>query len=324
MPKSPSPLRISVDRTSTVPAYRQLADELRYRIATGDLALGTRLPTVAEGGKLWRVNLHTVRRAYEILAGEGLVDMQRGRGTTVIAKASLAPAGAREGAGAFADWAAAHATREFGLTAAEFADLITASHAKGKGGQDVPIVECSDHQAGDLAAQLSASWKTKTRGWSLERPDEPPAGPFVATYFHYNDIRRRWPHRMKDAFFISIRPADVLRERLKAFGRGKDAPKVHLVERDESMARSIAADVSQLLPSRRYMLVTDVIKDQVAAFKLSEGEYYLFSPRLWAALRPAQRAAANTAEVEYTIAEDEQLRVARHFSWQPATAQTPS
>lgn len=316
MSKMAAPLRIAIDRRSSVPAYRQLAEELRYRIATGNLGIGARLPTVANGGKIWGVNLHTVRRAYEVLASEGLVEMQRGRGTIVIAKAPASPAPAREGIGAFAEWAAAHASREFGLMPAEFADLIAATRSEPFRARDVPIVECSEHQADQLARLLQRRWQAETRGWSLERAGEPPAGPFVATLFHYNDIRRRWPHRMKDAIFISIHPSGDLREKLKSFGKRKGPVAVRLVERDEPMARSIAADVSTLLPSPRYRLETYVFKGPVKSLSLSGDEFYLFSPRLWADLSKAQHALPNTADVEYVIADDEQMRVAHRFGWQ--------
>jgi len=314
MSAAPKPPKLRIDRGSTVPAYRQLADELRYRIATGDLTIGARLPTVAEGATLWGVNLHTVRHAYGQLAAEGMIDMQRGRGTTVIARVPVG-ATAPGGVSAFVDWVTARAAQDFGLAPADLADLITANRGAPTRARALCVAECSEHQASHLAAQLETRWGIETTGWSLDWADEPPPGPFVATLFHYNDIRQRWPHRMKDAMFISIRPARALEETLKRFGRRRGPLRICLVERDESMARSMAADVSVLLPSARYSLTPLVVKGPPGKMTLPDDALYLFSPRLWADVPADLRDQANTAEVEYDIPTEEHARLAHHFGW---------
>jgi len=314
MSAATKPPKLRIDRTSTVPAYRQLADELRYRIATGDLAIGARLPTVAQGATLWGVNLHTVRHAYGRLAAEGLIDMQRGRGTTVIARTPV-NATAPVGVSAFVDWVTARAAQDFGLAPADLADLITAKRGAPKRARELCVAECSEHQADHLARQLAVRWDIEASGWSLDWADEPPPGPFVATLFHYNDIRQRWPHRMKDAVFIAIRPSQELEETLRRFGRWRGPLRICLVERDESMARSMAADVSVLLPSRRYALTPLVVKGPPGKMNLPDDALYLFSPRLWAEVPDEMRRHTNTAEVVYEIPPEEHVRLAHHFGW---------
>ncbi len=311
----PSP-HIEIDRASAVPVYRQIADALRYRIATGDIEIGTRLPTVHEGSRLWRINLHTVRRAYAELASDGMVQMQRGRGTVVMARAPVPHTVSHDGVGAFVEWAASRAALEHGLSRAEFADLITATSPPRAAQRGVFVLECSEHQARQLAGEIARRWGVKTRGWSLEWADEPAVGPFIATYFHYNDIRRRWPHRMKDAVFVSIRPSQALGQALRKFGRRPGPVNVRLVEREETMARSIAADVSAILPSPRYKLAPQIIKGPLTRLQLEGGALYLFSPRLWASLSDKQRGRANALEVEYDIPGAEHARLAYRFGWQ--------
>jgi len=315
MPGPPKPKRIATDRTSSVPLYRQIAEALRYKIATGEVPIDARLPTITQGSRAWKVNLHTVRRAYAELAADGMVQMQRGRGTIVTARAPATHPTSREGVAAFVDWISSRAASEHGLSRTELADLIALTDAPANTGRGINVIECSAHQAEDLARELSAHWQVKTRGWSLERADEPGAGPFIATYFHYNDIRRRWPHRMKDAAFISIRPSAGLGQQLRSFGRRKGPLEIRLVEREETMASSIASDIKAILPSARYRLERDVAKGRLNDFNFKEGRLYLFSPRLWAALGDAQRSLPNALEVIYEIPDSEQSRLARHFGW---------
>lgn len=63
----------------------QIKQQLAYLIAGGRLQPGERLPDVRTLADRLGVNLHTVRRAYRMLAEDGLVEVRRGRGTHVLA-----------------------------------------------------------------------------------------------------------------------------------------------------------------------------------------------------------------------------------------------
>lgn len=67
------------------PRYAQLAELLRQRIARGAPAAGERLPSIEELAAEFDVARVTVRQALELLAREGLVSLQQGRGTFVTA-----------------------------------------------------------------------------------------------------------------------------------------------------------------------------------------------------------------------------------------------
>jgi GntR family transcriptional regulator len=75
--------RPSLDRTSTEPAYSQLAGLLREKIAGGELRPGERIPSVPELSATFGVASMTVRQAVEQLTKEGAVVRERGRGTFV-------------------------------------------------------------------------------------------------------------------------------------------------------------------------------------------------------------------------------------------------
>lgn len=76
---------------SPVPRYAQLADLLRQRIARGAWRTGDRLPSLDELVREFDVSRVTARQAVELLAREGLVSAQRGRGTFVTAAPPTGP-----------------------------------------------------------------------------------------------------------------------------------------------------------------------------------------------------------------------------------------
>lgn len=66
-----------------VALWRQIADAIRLDIVGGKLASGDKLPTEALLAERFSANRHTVRRALAVLAEEGVVIAEQGRGTFV-------------------------------------------------------------------------------------------------------------------------------------------------------------------------------------------------------------------------------------------------
>lgn len=67
----------------TVPVHHQIADELRGRIASGQLKPGDKLPTIAELANEWDCAPLTARKAIEVLREEGRITGGRGKAPTV-------------------------------------------------------------------------------------------------------------------------------------------------------------------------------------------------------------------------------------------------
>lgn len=84
----------TLDPHSGIPIYRQLLDQVRRLVASGQLAPGAELPSVRELAVAHAVNPMTVSKAYSLLEAEGLLQRNRGRPMTVSAgrkaQASLA------------------------------------------------------------------------------------------------------------------------------------------------------------------------------------------------------------------------------------------
>ena len=73
----------AIDRNSYEPAYAQLVRILRGQIAAGVFRPGDRLPSEAQLCERYGVSPMTVRRVVNILAGQGVVIAEQGRGTFV-------------------------------------------------------------------------------------------------------------------------------------------------------------------------------------------------------------------------------------------------
>ncbi|MER7212412.1 GntR family transcriptional regulator [Streptosporangium sp. NPDC000239] len=80
-----------IDHASYTPVYRQLAEILRQRIASGDLAPGEALPSETQLMQEFGIARITVREAMKALRAEGLVITARRRGSYVRGEGERVP-----------------------------------------------------------------------------------------------------------------------------------------------------------------------------------------------------------------------------------------
>jgi GntR family transcriptional regulator len=76
-------IAFKLDLKSGVPFYRQIIDQVKSAIVTGNITPGDRLPTVRQLAVDLSINPNTVSRAYMELELTGLVDTQMGSGTFI-------------------------------------------------------------------------------------------------------------------------------------------------------------------------------------------------------------------------------------------------
>ena len=88
-------MHLHLDHHSGEPIYRQIVEAVKFRIASGELVEGTKLPSIRELAGQLQVNMRTVGKAYQELEGAGLVVMQHGRGVFVTSPRATLPAGRR-------------------------------------------------------------------------------------------------------------------------------------------------------------------------------------------------------------------------------------
>jgi GntR family transcriptional regulator len=76
---------LTIQPNAPEPIYRQLVEQLRRLIASGQLTAGELLPSVRDVAGFHAVNPMTVSRAYSIAEAEGLLERLRGKGMAVAA-----------------------------------------------------------------------------------------------------------------------------------------------------------------------------------------------------------------------------------------------
>jgi DNA-binding transcriptional regulator YhcF (GntR family) len=283
-----------------MPLYHQIVQAIRWRIGTGELAPGGPLPGVREAAELWGVNYHTVRRAYQELAGAGWVNSQRGSGTHV---AEVRPAGDPERADDLRAWigsVAAVAAERYGLPPAALAELLLERQSVLR----VVMVECNRHQSALLARQLERALSVEAIPWSLEERGEPPHLPLIGTYFHHGEMRNRWPGRVADMHFVTLRTDAALAERVRPVAERRGASVLWLAERDIGTAHEMAAGVAALFAPD--LEVRPVVADPAELLAgLGEDELLLVAPRLWDDLPPEVRADERVFDVVPRIASED-------------------
>lgn len=94
---------ISIDSRSAVPPFEQLRVQLIEQVQSGELAAGTRLPTVRKLAEDLGLAPNTVARAYRELEADGFIETRGRNGTFVNAQGDAAARQAQDAARAYAD-----------------------------------------------------------------------------------------------------------------------------------------------------------------------------------------------------------------------------
>jgi DNA-binding transcriptional regulator YhcF (GntR family) len=304
---------VQLDAGGPIPIYHQIAEAIRYRIATGVLRPGQRLPAVRAAGRRWKVHFHTVRRAYQELARQGIVIITRGKGVSVGAHGP-GPQGATE---KFINRITREAARRFGLSPADLARrVLSAASAAAAPCGPVAVLECSLTQCQDLAQQIRRQFAVDVVPWPLSNPDPLPPGEIVATLFHCNELRQRCPERFAALHFASIRLDAGLASALSA----ADSRTTLLVcDPDPQMTRNIAADVAALFaasPGRPRI----VLGGDSAELRPARGRFYVLSPRRWGMLPESQHRRPDIIQARYVFDGRALLDLAARLGWPPTHA----
>src|SRR3954467_1072498 len=77
------PLAITIATGSPTPIYRQIADQIRRAVATGQLSPGEQLPSVRVLAEDLVINPNTVARTYADLVRDGILEAQKAKGVFV-------------------------------------------------------------------------------------------------------------------------------------------------------------------------------------------------------------------------------------------------
>jgi GntR family transcriptional regulator len=179
-----------VDRTSGVPAFRQVAADLREKIVSGQFAPGAKLPSEHDLVGTYGVSRPTIREAVDVLRGEGLVTSEHGRGVFVrppasiqrVARSRLSRDARERNRGAFLADAAAGGFAPSTSVKMRFepADARVAGHLAIDEGTEVTVRD-RVMRADGLAVQLAVSRLRRelTRGTAIEDVDTGSGGTYA-------------------------------------------------------------------------------------------------------------------------------------------------
>jgi GntR family transcriptional regulator len=81
-------LTFRLDRDSGIPAYLQIANQVREAIRFGWVLPGEQVPTVKDVAATSGLNPNTVLRAYRDLAADGVLEIRQGAGTFVAERSA--------------------------------------------------------------------------------------------------------------------------------------------------------------------------------------------------------------------------------------------
>ena len=126
-----APVLFSIHSGDGLPIYRQIVEQVKAAIASGRLKEGDQLPTHRDLARDLVIAPLTVKKAYDLLQGEGLISMAQGRGTFVSGRTAAAGPEAREDLAARLGGLVRQA-RLMGLSRDELKSLIERNWGKGK------------------------------------------------------------------------------------------------------------------------------------------------------------------------------------------------
>jgi DNA-binding transcriptional regulator YhcF (GntR family) len=310
-------MKIRLDRDSATPLYHQIVQAIRWRIGTGELRAGDLLPPVREAAELWKVNYHTVRRAYQELSQVGWIDSVQGAGTVVAAAPPLESATAGDELERWLDDVVSTATNRYNLRPEALAQRILERERVLR----VVMVECNVHQSTFLAEQLEQAWPVEAIPWSLDEPGEPPNLPLIGTYFHNAEMQSRWPHRVDDMRFVALWLDRKLEERVDAIAARRPIRTLRLVEQELGTAAEMAAGVSALL-SPHFNVTTEVGDPVELLATLAADELLLVAPRMWDRVPAEVRDDERVIDVRHVIIPDELQRTWNSLARSRTAAET--
>lgn len=144
-----------INQQLDIPIYQQLVDKIRAAVKAGTLVTGAQLPTVQELSDRLGVARGTVKRAYDELEHEGIIEKIRGRGTFICQQ--RLDSGSRKDRAMAAIDDLLDSLEDMGFSAGEvniFLDLKLRQRMEKISLLKVAVLECNPETLSQMAEQL--------------------------------------------------------------------------------------------------------------------------------------------------------------------------
>jgi DNA-binding transcriptional regulator YhcF (GntR family) len=211
----------SVNPQLDIPIYRQLVDAIHAAVKRGTLAPREQLPTVQELSQELGVAIGTVKRAYDELERQGLIEKVQGRGTFVRYRPNQSGS-SREQAMAAID-TLLEQLEDMGFTAAEiniFLNLKLRERSEQESRVKVALVECNSENLTCMADQLRT-----INGIDL--------------YSHLLESIEQYPYKLDDSLDLIVTTIEHAPYMEQVIPAGKRLAKVALRMKSQCMAEII-------------------------------------------------------------------------------------
>ncbi len=162
-------LTYRINTKLNIPIYRQLVDSIRAAIKKGELAHGQKLPTVQELSDQLGIARGTIKRVYDELELQGMVEKVQGRGTFVCYRA--AEGASRKEQAMLAIDAMFDTLDEIGVSPTEakiFLDLKLRERAARDEKLKVAVLECNPENLSRMAEQLRENAQVDVHSYLTE------------------------------------------------------------------------------------------------------------------------------------------------------------
>lgn len=211
-------LNFIIDKTSGLPLYIQLKNQIMQAIKDGILKVGHKMPTERELSEKLKVSRNTVSTAYSELEQDGVLKSYQGRGTFVAEEAKPWMAqNVQDKIIKFVDLGLEEAL-ETGIDTEEFLEIVI-NRVKEKEEMMKKItaayVECNIEQSKMFSKQLSTSTNMNVIPLTLPEIKEmkketkesiEKAQVIIATFNHVNEVARLTQSFDKEVLGVAINP----------------------------------------------------------------------------------------------------------------------
>jgi GntR family transcriptional regulator len=309
-----------LDKNGPIPLFYQLMEAIRYRIAVGEILPGEQLPPLREMAKLLDVNMHTVRRSYRELQKLGLVELNGAKGSRVTLKRTdkkTESGGIDKKLDQFLNDMIQQAMTKFSLSPDELAmRLDRLISVKTRSDDQIYFLECTESQSSDHQRELEALWDIRVTPLGLYSIENLPEGVIISTYFHFNEIRLRWPDRFRDILFVPIQPDHKIRREIQDRYPDPNQIQLRVCDKDELKAMAIKADLQRIFPPAEFDINLSIKKDPAGFFKDSGPEHILlFTPRIWDQLSEKEKKHPRSFKVTYQILPEQISNLGDKLKW---------
>ncbi len=209
--------KIKIDKNSPVPTYRQIIKQITSLIHDNQLKPGDKLPTERELAAQLNIARGTVKKAYELMATDGLIETTQGRGTFISSRQDVIPAGRKERAQKLID-SLLEELRKMNFSYQEiktFVELAIIQREERLEDFNVAIIDCNPESLSIFERQLIFLRHVRVAKFLLDDLAADPEAekrlkPFdliLTTSTHYSELLGKLPGLKEKMIQVAVSPS---------------------------------------------------------------------------------------------------------------------